>query len=703
MSPSKSKTIASEDVQTRHGNSSRWKRWGFRLIAAILIPALFLERSSLSATGGNRLPSQFPGAFRGPARLSHRQLQVCLAILSPCVGSQLSANPRRTRPRPPSTKRVIVFGGSAAMGDPEPAFGSPRVLQAMLELSYPEQEFEVINAAVTAVNSHVVLPIARDCRVLDADAMDRLHGQQRSRGTVRRQYSIRYVQGAPLWLTRAGTAVNRTKLGQLVSRPKTHRPMREFPKSWGGMKMFLDHQVHHEDPALAASLRPVRQEPRRCSRRRRLLEGTPVLVSTVVTNTRNCAPFTSQHRAVNLSERAGAMAEALMISGCAPLKPTVDTTKRSARLPGRQLEIDPQFAELQFRMGECFLKLGESIQARDRFNQARDDDSLRFRANSTINEIITSEAIERKDSGVHLIDARTHFDRLSPHGITGEELLCEHVHFTFAGNYILAKSFAEQLAVVWDLSNADDEWPSEQQIADRLGFTPYHRLLLARELRSRFRTPPFDTQLNHESRDARVEAEIADLASSLTPQMASAAVARYRELLEQHSTDWILREQFAALLESLGMIDEAIGQWSEVTKQLPHYAEAFYKLGSLLNRAKKREEAEQALRTTLTLRPDYARAWNSLGIALSHQQRIKEAYAQFAKAIELQPSFAEAHLNWGLVLANQGNVEEALKRYCDAVEADPNYLPAHVELGKHYSGRATVRGGRTLLSRRSTP
>ncbi len=69
----------------------------------------------------------------------------------------------------PHTVRIIVFGESAALGDPQPRFGLSRMLQAMLELRYPGTHFEILNAAIVAINSNVILPIARDCRRANAD------------------------------------------------------------------------------------------------------------------------------------------------------------------------------------------------------------------------------------------------------------------------------------------------------------------------------------------------------------------------------------------------------------------------------------------------------------------------------------------------------------------------------------------------------
>ena len=71
--------------------------------------------------------------------------------------------------KPKDTVRIFVFGESAAMGDPEPAFGFPRMLEVLLSAQYPDKRFEVVNVAVTAINSHVAREIARDCADKEAD------------------------------------------------------------------------------------------------------------------------------------------------------------------------------------------------------------------------------------------------------------------------------------------------------------------------------------------------------------------------------------------------------------------------------------------------------------------------------------------------------------------------------------------------------
>src|SRR5262249_49934397 len=63
----------------------------------------------------------------------------------------------------PGTYRIFVLGESAAMGFPDPSTSFARVLEVMLRERHPDTRFEVVNAAMVAINSHIVLPIARQC------------------------------------------------------------------------------------------------------------------------------------------------------------------------------------------------------------------------------------------------------------------------------------------------------------------------------------------------------------------------------------------------------------------------------------------------------------------------------------------------------------------------------------------------------------
>ena len=672
--------------QTSAGPENRLRLWVFRLAAAVLIPAILFAAVEFglrkSGTGYRATflqpAAEKPGHLADNYKFAWRFFPRALARSSQPI---LVAEEK-----PPRTKRIIVFGGSAAMGDPEPAYGFPRMLEVLLELRCPGQDFEVINAAVTAVNSHVVRSIAKDCRRLDADAWVIYMGNNEVHGP----YGAGTVFGGentPLWLIRSGLALKATTTGQLLSGQwgQTNSDSdSKTPEAWGGMAMFLDHQVRHDDPSLERVYRNFEKNLLNILDTG-IANGTPVVFSTVVSNLRSSGPFVSLHGNAASTETIQKW-QKLFERGCTAqadgrFDEALDLYEQAARL-------DPEFAELQFRLGECLVQLDKPQPASEHFQRACDFDALRFRACSTINDTIAKVAAQRSGKGVHFIDASHAFSEQSPQGITGEEFLFEHVHFNFAGNYLLAKLFAESLIEALDLEAVAAQttgWPSQQECAERLGLTLYHQHLILRELRTRLRSPPFDQQINSQVRDSKLNDELSRLATESTPNAARDAINDYRRLLEQHPDDWVLRQQFSTLLESTGDLEGAIEQWREITDQLPHYSEGFFHLGRLFNRAKKYEQAEPALNSALALRPEFARAANSLGIALSHQDRFQESYDAFENAVRIKPEYAEAHYNWGLVLANQGDTRGAVNRYQAALSADPDYVSAHKELGKYYA------------------
>ena len=147
-----------------------WRRPIFRALAFVGVPLAMLALLEL----GLRLAGfGYPTGFLLGARPNGQKVFTQNNRFGwRFFGPRLSRTPRSftmAQVKPPDTFRVFVFGESAAFGDPQPEYGLPRMLQAMLELRYPGVPFEVVNAAMTGINSHAVLPIARDCAKADAD------------------------------------------------------------------------------------------------------------------------------------------------------------------------------------------------------------------------------------------------------------------------------------------------------------------------------------------------------------------------------------------------------------------------------------------------------------------------------------------------------------------------------------------------------
>ncbi len=135
--------------------SKRPRRWWFPLVAAAIPVLLLLGLNFVLWLFGFGYPTHFflPGRIQGKA--------VCLAnhdFTRRFFPPGLERAPEllaMDATKPPATCRIFVFGESAAQGDPAPSFGFARILEQLLRARYPGRHFEVVNVAITAINSHV--------------------------------------------------------------------------------------------------------------------------------------------------------------------------------------------------------------------------------------------------------------------------------------------------------------------------------------------------------------------------------------------------------------------------------------------------------------------------------------------------------------------------------------------------------------------
>lgn len=529
--------------------------------------------------------------------------------------------------KPAGTFRIFVFGESAAMGDPEPAFGFPRILEVLLR-ERMGRPVEVVNVAVTAINSHVIRQIAADCRVMEGDLWIIYMGNNEVVGP----FGAGTVFGAQVpgrAFIRLTTAFKTTRVGQLLSqfrRPKT-------PATWEGMEMFLNQQVHQDDPRMA---RVYAHFERNLTDIIRLASGR-VLLSTVGSNLKDCPPFASLHWP-DLGPADKAEWDKLFQAG---------DYHAAAKL-------DDSFAELQFRLGQ--------------YERARDLDTLRFRADSRINEIIRASA---KRHGASLVDFASR---------ANDAMFYEHVHLTFEGNYLLARALAEEIL-------RTNSWPSLKECAALLAYTEWNKHQIVDEMVKRLELPPFTNQSNHAERLQRFRDLRTSLEATFKPEHHDGWVQTYRAAVGRAPKDWVLHENFAKLLQSIGDPAGAEHEWRAVTELLPHSASAWYGLGNVLDGQGKSGAALECFQRALKLKPGAIEARNGLGLALASQGRTNEAVREYQTALRQKPDFAEARVNLGLVLAHQGKRDEAMAEYRAALRVNSNSVAARVNLGNALTGR----------------
>jgi Flp pilus assembly protein TadD/mono/diheme cytochrome c family protein len=160
------------------------------------------------------------------------------------------------------------------------------------------------------------------------------------------------------------------------------------------------------------------------------------------------------------------------------------------------------------------------------------------------------------------------------------------------------------------------------------------------------------------------------------------AIMHYRRALEIKPDDPVARNSLGTTLQTAGKLDEAIREYREALRVRPAYTNAHYNLGTSLLALGRPEEAVGHFREVVRVEPEDADAYNDLGSALAMQGEMAEAAAQFEKAIKLAPAHANAHYNLGKVFAIQGNLAQAAAHFAAALASDPENADAHNDFGE---------------------
>lgn len=515
--------------------SSRWGFWVPRLAAALLLPVLLLALTE----GGLRLfHVGYSTDLMEPCSV-HGRPSSCYNLFFPApffppgmikTPQYFSIPPVK----PKNTYRIFVLGESAAMGDPDPAYGFSRYLEVMLRSRFPGMKFEIVNTGMVAINSHVIRAIARDLAAYQPDLFIVYAGSNEvvgpyGPGTVLTSSSMNPT------LIRTSIFLRSTRLGQLLANAGTKRA------EWRGMEMFLDKQVRADSPRLEPAYRNFSINLRDIVRVAGK-SGADVLLCTIATNLRDSAPFASLHRA-GLSSDALRQWDSFVQQASA--QESTGATAEALKLYTAASQIDDQYAELHFRIARCLWALGDYSAAQQHFVRARDLDTLRFRADSRINDIIRTVAAS-SGPDIQLFDAQSLFADNSRNGVTGGELLFDHVHFTPLASYLFARAafgrITKMLPASAAISAGATDPPSELECERLLALTGRDRARVASEMIDRLQRPPFTKQLNHAE---EVQSLILRAASAETPQETA---TQYQWAISQAPDDLTLHYKFGLFL-----------------------------------------------------------------------------------------------------------------------------------------------------------
>lgn len=489
--------------------------------------------------------------------------------------------------------RVYVLGGSAAMGFPHKNHGVDRLLAAQLNALFPDKEVEVINTAMTSVNSHVVYQVAETLPRNSADVAVILMGNNEvvgpyGPGTFNQNFL------SSLSAIRSLQALKRTRLWQWLDNAFQEVQVGDAKADleWQGMQMFVENGVAENDPRMGdvyehfdANLRDIIEVLSN--------KGMHVVLSTVPVNLRHSAPFLSlQDESLTAEQRK----QASDLRERATAESRNQKWEAAAVLWQEVVELDPMHADSHFQLATTLERQGDYAGARRHFNRALDLDALRFRADTKINDLVKAAAKDYPDSVLSFVDSAAAFDRASAPFAPGWESLVEHVHYTFSGNDILARVFARAIA-----THIEDSRPqgvlSSEQVAERIGYPNHETIQNIQNLQGMAEQPPFPGQSNYQD----YLAHMADELSKLEGQVGEPkdVVRRRQKVLAEGTADWKVHFEMAALAKYLKNKQAQYYHLTTLNKVYPHNRESQMNLATLLSQDGRWAEAIPVLERSL--------------------------------------------------------------------------------------------------------
>ncbi len=374
--------------------------------------------------------------------------------------------------KPANGYRIVVQGGSTAAGFPYGLGASiAGILDQRLKPSLPGRHVEVLNTAMSAVNSYTLIDIADEIIEQKPDAIMIYAGHNEYLGIlgVGSNYTAFGAGLSTTWflkLKELSLFQLMQKLSVAVIAPDTEAPSNEKPgqQTQGSARTFMAKVAKHKNIEKGSDLYDagLEQFEKNISALLQKYQraGIPVFISTIASNIKDQKPFVS----TELEPEYQASAQKLFASLEQQSKAQNISSLKKVSLTLQQSSS----ATLHFKLAQLALALGESSIAKTHFDLAKEHDLLRFRAPEAINHIIREQA-QKFDAIV--VETQKELEIRSPDRIIGNNLMLEHLHPNLRGYFVVANSFYNSFAEFWQTQGDNSPFSPisiEQAWAERL-------------------------------------------------------------------------------------------------------------------------------------------------------------------------------------------------------------------------------------------
>ena len=421
------------------------KVWLFRFIM-ISIPVLFfvLAEWSLRLVGYG---TSYPLFIQTPD--SEHYILARPDIIKRYFGKQ-NAIPSVTmeaslflKDKPDDGLRLFVQGGSTAAGFPYGIGASPAgMLDQRLKQTFPNRHVEVINTAMSAVNTYTLLDFVAEIIAEDPDAVLIYTGHNEYLGImgVGSNFSAANSHAANLIFLK----IRDLRLFQLMQNIYSSLRSQDLSPSSPTSgeqtsRTFMSKVAREKNIAKESELFEAGVEQFNANLDLILSKyseaGIPVYLSTIASNLKDQQTFAS----APITNQSKQQLNALMDMAQERVAREILITRAEEILTQSD---NSQSADAHFVVGKALELSGNLDAAKPYFLLAKELDLLRFRAPEAINEIIRSKA---QRENVYLVDYESNLASKSPARIVGKEFMLEHLHPNLQGYFVLADSFYQVL------------------------------------------------------------------------------------------------------------------------------------------------------------------------------------------------------------------------------------------------------------------
>jgi tetratricopeptide (TPR) repeat protein len=367
-------------------------------------------------------------------------------------------------PKPKGTFRIFCLGGSTAAGYPywyNASFAS--FLRYRLQKIFPEKKIEIINLGMTAINSFIVLDIAREVVDYEPDLIIVYDGHNEFYGPL--GVSSQSTIIGSRWLNLLYLKLLHSKVFLLI-RDGFNIILNIFSKESGDSREITMELLAKGQyiPYRSDLYEKVKQSFKDNLNDLQYLckdKHIPVILSTQVSNLRDLVPFVSNERSDLNGELKTALKKHLEAGDLAGADGKLDVAQKELEAV---ISIDSQYASAHYGIARCYDLNNLFNKAKQEYAKARDFDQLRFRSSSDFNEIILGM---KGTPGVNVVDMEKLFAAQSPDSIIGNKLILEHLHPNSYGQFLMAKGYAEVMKEIGLLATFN-EWNIRDMINDNL-------------------------------------------------------------------------------------------------------------------------------------------------------------------------------------------------------------------------------------------